>query len=107
MRKAIILIMAVLLTGCDQDPPQAPAGSNITGNGYVVERLFTHDGTTVSRFKDRTTGRYVYFTDTGGDVQSSHTENCGKACTKTVETQTLGRCSICKPNLPMYGAPKQ
>lgn len=91
MRKIILMLAAVVaLAGCEQVPPQTPAASKITGNGYNVQQLFTHDGVTVYSFYDRQQGRTVYFTNKASDVRAQWTENCGKACTRLATVETLG-----------------
>ena len=87
MTKKIMLSLAALavlamVAGCDK-----PAESVVrTGAEFTVERLFTHEGCTVFRFKDG--GRNRYFTRCDGIAAQSTTtwqESCGKNCTRPVE----------------------
>ena len=86
MNKKIILTLAVLATtmvaGCEK-PAEAVAH---TGAGFTVERLFTHAGCTVFRFKDG--GYNRYFTRCDGIAAQATTtwqESCGKNCTREIE----------------------
>ena len=83
--KKLLGIMAVgglllLLSGCEK-PPQS---MNSTTNPSVpVEKMFTHEGCTVYRFRDD--GRLVYYTNCKGSTQS--TVQSGKT-TRPVNVQT-------------------
>lgn len=85
MKTAALLLSLLALSGCSKDPVAISQSDNPQ---IVVEQLFTHDGVRVYRFKDG--GRSVYFTSPSTNVTYSHSESCGKNCTKSVETQTLG-----------------
>ena len=83
MNMKIMLTLAALamVAGCDK-PAESAAH---TGVGFTVERLFTHEGCTVFRFKD---GGSRYFTRCDGVAAQSTTtwqESCGKGCTRPVE----------------------
>ena len=84
MNTKIMLALAALamVAGCDK-----PAESIVrTGVEFTVERLFTHEGCTVFRFKDGGSNRYFTRCD-GIAAQSTTTwqESCGKNCTRPVE----------------------
>lgn len=84
MNTKIMLALAALamVAGCDK-----PAESIVrTGVEFTVERLFTHEGCTVFRFKDGGSNRYFTRCD-GTAAQSTTTwqESCGKNCTRPVE----------------------
>lgn len=83
MNKKIMLTLAALamVAGCEKSP-EAVAH---TGVGFTVERLFTHDGCTVYRFKDIYNR---YFTRCDGITAQSTTtwqESCGNGCTHMME----------------------
>lgn len=77
--------LVATLTGCVQEPLTSTATNN---QKFQVDELFTHDGVTIYRFRDG--GNPVYFGSKNGDSYTSRTENCGKACTRSVTTQTIG-----------------
>ena len=84
MDKKIMLALAALamVAGCDK-----PAEVVVrTGIEFTVERLFTHEGCTVFRFKDGGSNRYFTRCD-GIAAQSTTTwqESCGKSCTREIE----------------------
>jgi len=78
----IMLMAACMLAGCYKDAEETrPAG-----NGYEVERLFTHDGCTVYRFMD---SNYRYFARCENATASTSTRNnCGKSCTRETTITT-------------------
>lgn len=83
MDKKIMLSLAALamVAGCEK-PAESVAHA---GAGFTVERLFTHDGCTVYRFRDT---YHRYFTRCDGVTAQSTTtwqESCGKNCTRPVE----------------------
>ena len=83
MNKKIMLALAALamVAGCEKP---AESGAH-TVAGFTVERLFTHDGCTVYRFRDY---HPRYFTRCDGIAAQSTTtwqESCGKSCTRPVE----------------------
>ena len=83
MNTKIMLSLAALamVAGCEK-PAESVAH---TGAGFKVERLFTHDGCTVYRFRD---SYNRYFTRCDGVTAQSTTtwqESCGKDCTRPVE----------------------
>ena len=86
MKRIFILMAVVALVGCNEKEPVSVASSD--NPNIPVAKLFTHDGVTVYRFIDA--GRPVYFTSPSSNLTYSHTEGCGKGCTKSVTTQTLG-----------------
>jgi hypothetical protein len=87
MKRIFILCAVFALSGCGekQEPVSVARSDN---QSYPISKLFTHDGVTVYRFHDE--GRPVYFTSPSSNLTYSHTEACGKGCTKSVTTQTLG-----------------
>ena len=84
MNTKIMLSLAALamVAGCDK-PAESVAHK---GAGFAVERLFTHEGCTVFRFKDGGYNRYFARCD-GIAAQSTTTwqESCGRGCTRPVE----------------------
>ena len=63
-RLSILLALLGLLAACDK-----PAESSVSaGVGFVVDRLFVHDGCTVYRFSDG--GSKRYFARCDGAVSS-------------------------------------
>lgn len=63
----LIVVISISIVSCRIHVPisKTPPQNNST---YVVDYLFEHDGVKVYRFKDE--GRYVYFTNRGGEVTS-------------------------------------
>lgn len=79
---AYLLIAVGLMlsfSGC-RKPPE---NSTPAGHGFVVEKLFTHEGCSVYRFYDSINPRY--FTNCTGSTNWD--ENCGKNCRKSVTIQ--------------------
>ena len=75
MKTVLIMTLLVLsLTGCER----LAESSTPAGKGFVVEKLFTHEGCTVYRFAD--SGRSRYFTNCNGTT--SWVESCGKGCVR-------------------------
>lgn len=85
MKRAIIaLVVLAALSGCERKPAEASATAGV---GFVVERLFTHDGCTVYRFVDVYT-RYFTKCDGAATSHMGWSESCGKNCTRPVEIPT-------------------
>lgn len=66
--KALILLSAVLLSGCNHDPVDVKTA----GNGVNVGKLFTVDGCTVYRFSDG--GNSIYFSNCNGQTQYDYSD---------------------------------
>lgn len=98
LRRLVMLLAAVAVAGCSKDPV---ATSSTDNRDIPVAELFTHKGITVYRFSDG--GRWVYFTSRSSDVTAQHTENCGKACTRTVTVETRGSASCNASNTDWRG----
>lgn len=86
MRTIVLLIAALAVASCGKSPLSTESSNN---PDVAIDKLFTHEGVTVYRFVDG--GRYVYFTAPPVDVNYSHSESCGKGCTRDVRRQTLGQ----------------
>jgi len=73
---AYVLLAVVLLSGCfkDQDPKEI-----IQNGNFTVEFLFEQNGCKMYRFKDG--GRYIYWSDCQGKVQSDYTTQSGSGKT--------------------------
>ena len=69
---AYVLLVAVLLVGCVNDPKSEAQNGN-----FKVEFLFEQNGCKMYRFKDG--GRYVYWSDCQGKMQSDYTQSTGKS----------------------------
>lgn len=84
----VVLLCAATL-GCEKAAESVSSPSNAE---FEVERLFSHEGCVVYRFRDSGRARY-YVRCASGDAttSSSHTETCGKNCTTTFteEIQTV------------------
>lgn len=85
--KFIIIAIAVILVACTKDPVSKSNTNNAT---IQVETLFTHENCTVYRFVD---DRPQYFvkcktTNVAAGTINTHTEYCGKGCTKTFSNET-------------------
>ena len=78
---AIALASVLLLASCSKKPISSETTDNPT---IQVDKLFTHDGITVYRFKDA--DKSVYFSKPATDI--SYMQSCGKSCTEV--RQTLG-----------------
>ena len=80
------LIALLCLQGCEDS--QKPLAVYRTENpDYQTEKLFTDDGCTVYKFSDE--GRSHYFAKCVDakkvEVIGTHSETCGKNCTKTLD----------------------
>lgn len=79
-----IILAALFLHGCSK-----PAvGIAVSNNSEVkVEKLFNAEGCAVFRFTDA--GRFHYYANckNSATMMESHTEGCGKGCTRTYEQQ--------------------
>jgi hypothetical protein len=64
-------LIALILTGCVNDAKQSVQNGN-----FIVEFLFEQNGCKMYRFKDG--GRYVYWSDCQGKVQSDYSTQSGK-----------------------------
>lgn len=84
MKHLTPLLTALLLAACSKEPVAVQRTNNPQIN---VSLMVEHDGVRVWRFEDGT--RTVYFTTPNGDVTEHHTESCGKACSRQVQTPTL------------------
>ena len=85
--KYIILILIILLTGCNK----TPISTLETPNPNVkVDILTTVDGCTIYRFRDG--GNDNYFVKcTSGSTQAIYTVPCGKSCTEQVAITTVNQ----------------
>lgn len=80
MKTRILAIAAItLLSACAKPAMQTERTSN---PNISTELMFNQNGYLVYRFYDG--GRAHYFVIPEGTVTSTHTENCGKNCTRTV-----------------------
>lgn len=85
----LFLLAAFLLTACEQKAEPVPMAGIRTPNGYNVKTLFQHDGCTVYRFYDEYYYRYFVRCKKQAIVQEEHSESCGKACTRRIQTTTV------------------
>ena len=69
------LLAAVLFTGCVEDGKES-----VQNGSFTVEFLFEQNGCKMYRFKDG--GRYVYWSDCQGKVQSDYSTQSGKTMVK-------------------------
>lgn len=67
----VALLATVLFIGCVQD-----AKESVRNGNFTVEFLFEQNGCKMYRFKDG--GRYVYWSDCQGKVQSDYGTQSGK-----------------------------
>lgn len=84
MRLWILCVVAALAISCEVQPLEQAETAN---PGVTVHKLFEYDGCTVFRFKDA--GVNVYWANCPGSTRSSHTEDCGKNCTRTVTNSSF------------------
>lgn len=82
--KLSILIVFTSLSSCriQQSISAVPPDNNKT---YKVEYLFEHEGCKVYRFRDF--GRYVYFTNCGGEVSSIVNDSTQIRVVNTIPTR--------------------
>lgn len=73
--KLLAIITLLAPTGCYGKPEE----STTLSEDFTVERLFTHDGCTVYRFRDSGTR---YFTNCQGNTSWSTTQSNGKSSTR-------------------------
>jgi len=66
------MLVAVLFVGCVNDPK-----SEVQNGNFKVEFLFEQNGCKMYRFNDG--GRYIYWSDCQGKVQSDYTQSTGKS----------------------------
>lgn len=83
------LLALVVLTGCERAEPPKPVAAAVTPNGYSVKKLFEHDGCALYRFYDDGYSRYFAKCGKAQAVTEEHTENCGKGCTRRIQTTTV------------------
>jgi hypothetical protein len=85
MMKNIALLAALTLAACQQSPPRTtPAEQHVRlDSGQVAIVATAPDGTKL--WAVRAGRRIVYFASSG--TATSHVENCGKNCSKTVDDQ--------------------
>lgn len=82
IRAAAMAAVVVALAGCAKPAETASRA----GVDFTVERLFTHDGCTVYRFRDL--GYARYFTNCSGSA--SWVESCGKNCSRDTQVSGAG-----------------
>lgn len=78
------MVLVLALLGCHNEAESTARTSN--GN-FHVDRLFTTDGCTVYRFVDAYTHYFTRCDGARSITIGSHTESCGKNCTKHVEEE--------------------
>lgn len=83
INKLMVSVVVVLSVAACAKPAEQ---TKTVGNGFNVERLFTHEGCTVYRFDDGGRNRYYTKCDTQSNV--SWSEYCGKSCTRDVAIST-------------------
>lgn len=72
----IIVTLSLVVLGCTEEPEARSASSN---PAIAVDKLFTHEGCTVYRFRDG--GRDHYYAHcSDGELQTITTQYCGKSC---------------------------
>jgi hypothetical protein len=76
MKLLFILLTAVFLTACDQDPVAVSSSSNPK---VPVSLLFEYDGCKVYRFYDG--GYNHYYSKCENTTEAFTTISCGKGCT--------------------------
>jgi hypothetical protein len=83
----LVLFGCALASGCVQNPISVHSTNNVD---VPVEKLFTHEGCTVYRFRD---GNYHYYVrcDGVGTATTQSMGRCGKGCGETIPTFVAGR----------------
>ena len=85
MKKYIIILTSVVvLLGC-QKPAESSASAGVD---FRIDRLFTHDGCTLYRFKDAGDLRYFSRCDGADSAEVSWHESCGKGCSRQMSVPT-------------------
>ncbi len=74
MKKYIIIFILVILTSCMNESKET-----IKDGDFKIELLFKKDGCNVYRFRDG--GRYIYWSNCSGNMQSNYTQSSGKSTT--------------------------
>ena len=69
---ASLLLAVVFLSSCTGN-----AKESIQDGDFKIDFLFEKDGCKVYRFKDG--GRYIYWSNCSGNMQSNHYESTGKS----------------------------
>lgn len=86
MKSLILLLLYFLLVACENKIPLNTKRS--TNSQYSVDLLFEHEGCKVYGFRD--SYRYHYFTNCTETI-TTHSEPCGKGCTKHYDENIRGR----------------
>lgn len=85
MKTSIIaLAIVAAMTGCTKQAESSTAA----GVEFRVDRLFTHDGCTVYRFRDGGYARYFSKCDGATSSAATWAESCGKNCSRPVDVPT-------------------
>lgn len=73
-----MLLVTLVMTGCVKDPAERHV---IQGTEFTVDRLFTHEGCTLYRFRDGDS-HHIYYANCG--ASTFHQQSCGKGCSRPV-----------------------
>lgn len=90
--KIMLIVCVAILAGCGKQAEfkMSEKSEHSSNKDIVVEKLFTHEGCTVYRFKDYRTHYFSKCQNTS-EVMSGQSESCGKNCTKhydeTIKTE--------------------
>ena len=71
---AYLLLVAVFISSCKEE-----AQSTIQNGNFKIEFLFEQNGCKMYRFQDG--GRYIYWSDCQGKIQSDYSQSTGKGTT--------------------------
>ena len=71
-RSVILFLCVILLSGCTKEATETTQNGNFT-----VDFLFEQDGCRMYRFSD--SGRYIYWTNCQGKVNSDYSTQAGKS----------------------------
>lgn len=83
--RAVVLLGCLWPSGCAANPVSVHATNN---DEVPVEKLFTHEGCTVYRFKD--VGYHYYVRCDGPGIAMTHSrEPCGKGCVVNQDIPTF------------------
>lgn len=80
MKKLILLLIVVFLSSCYNDSQET-----IQNGNFKVEYLFEQNGCKMYRFRDG--GRFVYWSDCQGKVQSDYESDDDVHHQETITTQ--------------------
>jgi hypothetical protein len=81
-----LFLICLVLFGCDNNEKEPISISTTDNQNIAVDKLFTHDGCIIYRFRDR--GYNHYFTKCEkADSRTESMQGCGKNCIRAEEIE--------------------